>query len=357
MKQNRKLVFTIAILVCLCGYYLITAAEFVLYTLFFIILYMIVAAIVVFLSGKKLKLNISGDIESNKGETFNLKIRVSNVGRLPAINSVILLHIENLLTGQVTEEELETGFLMNKDREFFIEMLEAHCGCVQVNIKKVKIKDPINLLEVSRDYKSGFMHFVLPKTQGMLLSDDAIEKFDMESFKYSPYKSGDDPTEVFQIRKYMQGDSIKTIHWKLSAKSGTTMIRQPSLPVDNKILLFLDKSATYDMKMMDRYMDLFASLSTALILKGIPHMLCWFDHTEKKIILKKAGNEEELWDAIRYSMTSNFCEETVSGVYRFLESDIEKVWSNYLCISDIDTDIERLRKYGEVSIYRPSDYK
>ncbi|MCQ2538114.1 MAG: DUF58 domain-containing protein [Lachnospiraceae bacterium] len=40
-----------------------------------------------------------------------------------------------------------------------------------------------------------------------------------------------DPSEAYGIREYVPGDSIKSIHWKLSEKTGKTMVREYGMPV------------------------------------------------------------------------------------------------------------------------------
>ena len=39
-----------------------------------------------------------------------------------------------------------------------------------------------------------------------------------------------DPSEIFDIRDYVPGDDIRTVHWKLSAKTGSLIVRQASDP-------------------------------------------------------------------------------------------------------------------------------
>lgn len=63
------------------------------------------------------------------------------------------------------------------------------------------------------------------KTKGEL-SLFTREGFDMESFRYSGSRPGDDPGETYDIREYRSGDSIRQIHWKLSGKLDDIMIRE-----------------------------------------------------------------------------------------------------------------------------------
>lgn len=59
-------------------------------------------------------------------------------------------------------------------------------------------------------------------------------------------RPGTDPSETFSIREYLPGDPIRQIHWKLSQKNDTTMLRELGLPVAEETLLLLDTSASDD---------------------------------------------------------------------------------------------------------------
>ena len=54
-------------------------------------------------------------------------------------------------------------------------------------------------------------------------------------------KKGYDATEVFELREYQPGDSIRTIHWKLSEKFDTVLVREPSDTSSYDILVMFDK--------------------------------------------------------------------------------------------------------------------
>lgn len=57
-------------------------------------------------------------------------------------------------------------------------------------------------------------------------------------------KKGYDATEVFELREYQPGDSIRTIHWKLSEKFDTVLVREPSDTSSYDILVMFDAGLT-----------------------------------------------------------------------------------------------------------------
>ena len=103
----------------------------------------------------------------------------------------------------------------------------------------------------------------------VLLTESAFAMLDSE--EYSAVKPGFDPSETFGIREYRPGDSIKTIHWKLSQKSGDTMIRELSLPVEHQVFGQTAPETIHSMT------TLLLSLSSVLAEQGIVHDLGWRD--------------------------------------------------------------------------------
>lgn len=50
-------------------------------------------------------------------------------------------------------------------------------------------------------------------------------------------RKGSDASEMFDIRDYVPGDDIRTIHWKLSGKTDELIVRQASAPSHYNIAL------------------------------------------------------------------------------------------------------------------------
>ena len=73
----------------------------------------------------------------------------------------------------------------------------------------------------------------------------------LETDDYSKTSKGDDPSEIFDIHEYHDGDKINRIHWKLTAKQDKTMVKDYSLPISNSIVLMADLQSEYNRKIME----------------------------------------------------------------------------------------------------------
>ena len=85
---------------------------------------------------------------------------------------------------------------------------------------------------------------VQPKgfVQSVYVSPDANCPDDSEN--YAPDRTGYDLAEVYALREYAPGDSLRQMHWKLSSKLDKLVVREPSLPVRRSVLVFWERTQT-----------------------------------------------------------------------------------------------------------------
>ncbi len=56
---------------------------------------------------------------------------------------------------------------------------------------------------------------------------------------YAVNRKGDDPTEIYDIHKYQEGDQLKNIHWKLSARYQDILVKDNAMLVGEVINLYV----------------------------------------------------------------------------------------------------------------------
>ena len=52
----------------------------------------------------------------------------------------------------------------------------------------------------------------MPEISRVVIPEDYLDSYNMESHQYSQYEKGNDTGEVFGIKEYAEGDSLKSIH-------------------------------------------------------------------------------------------------------------------------------------------------
>lgn len=96
---------------------------------------------------------------------------------------------------------------------------------------------------------------------------------------YDYHRKGQDRTEVFDLREFAEGDSLKSVHWKLSARFGDLMVREPSRPTDYDITLLCDGHAISanagSAAVLNGVLAVTASVSLSLIQQEFSHSVAY----------------------------------------------------------------------------------
>ena len=95
-------------------------------------------------------------------------------------------------------------------------------------------------------------------------------------------EKGNDSTEVFNVRDYAAGDSLHSIHWKLSCKFDSLKTKEYGSSYDRQTLILVDmsrrkyKDAASD-EQLNGVLDAAVTLSNALKEEGCVHSVGWFE--------------------------------------------------------------------------------
>lgn len=170
------------------------------------------------------------------------------------------------------------------------------CGSVEVRLHKMRVYDMFRLFRtnVSSDHRSSEL-LVLPKPVFLSLSESAPPIDQPESDRFAD-RPGDDPSEIFGIREYVPGDPVSRMHWKLSSRVGTLMLKEFSLPIEKDLLLFVDYAPGSTVLDAQALLTLFYSLAYRVTGRYLCE-LAWYDGHEVVSCLPR--DEEGLNEAFR----------------------------------------------------------
>lgn len=114
-----------------------------------------------------------------------------------------------------------------------------HCGSLICTVTKPRIYDYLGLFRFYLDCPQPHTLVVYPKPIPIELP--GLSKFRVRTYKP---KWGGGFAENHELRQYIPGDNIRQIHWKLSAKTGSLILRQPMEPLHSRLLLQMDLCGT-----------------------------------------------------------------------------------------------------------------
>ena len=116
----------------------------------------------------------------------------------------------------------------------------GHCGCVIAGPERVYVMDYLGLFRFRVRKTTPRQILIFPQPMKMTQVPD-LDQLLSRSWRPKP---GGGFSENHELRPYRPGDGLNQIHWKLTAKVGQPIIREPMIPQRMRILVTMDLSGT-----------------------------------------------------------------------------------------------------------------
>ncbi|MBQ1376634.1 MAG: DUF58 domain-containing protein [Lachnospiraceae bacterium] len=154
-----------------------------------------------------------------------------------------------------------------------------YAGSARMQARKIRVSDPLGLFRFRIRNSNTAEVRVLPVKEG----DFRFVPGDRQVNVYSDYAIsmdavGNDPSETLQVHEYVPGDEINRIHYKLSAKTDKTWVRDFVLESAEYYLFVLDFKER-SQAAFHRIITNFYSMAYALVIEESPVLLLWADET------------------------------------------------------------------------------
>ncbi len=243
---------------------------------------------------KKIDVSVAADTMAQKGTAMQITVTVKNAAFL-STRAAVRVHMHNTLTQEETISELLCHVPPHGEMPLRLLMQSSHCGRIHTSVQCVRLLDVCGFLAIRRkpqdaSTRTTILPELFPTEIGLNLS--AAVSDDSES--YAPNVAGSDFTELYQLREYVPGDSLRRIHWKLTAKTEQVVVREGSLPMQRSLLVFWDKTAGEIMEptAADALAESAASVCQGLSEAGYVYTLGWSG--EDSPVLEETYNTDSL---------------------------------------------------------------
>ncbi len=258
---------------------------------------------------------------------------------LPVSKGIMWVEYKNRFSGEKGKMKVRFSVDASKKRSRRIQVIINHSGNVRIKVKKVKIYDYLSIfaMTIGKDYESQDV-LVLPQPIELYLGDARENKREStDSDRYSVYKKGDDPSEIFAIRDFKEGDRIQHVHWKLSSKVGHMMVKEGSFPIAGAMEIFVDLSVS-NLDDMDVLVQGIYSVAMYFIKVKTPLRFFWYDNVSEVIQEEVIDEEEQLYWMFEDLFKSHITEDNDELCKAYADWDEGKVknYAMYLTVTDHD---------------------
>ena len=325
---------------------------------------MLLFAVLDLWAAKKEAQKFSGiQVESSKDSFILTLKKEQHSAKIFPSEIVFTAVIRNLLTGEERSENL--SLTDGKQAEL---SLGDSCGKYVMEGSYFRSADLLGLgaFTIRIDgFRAAAVR--LPKTAKTEYEGFGTGMLDLDGSVYDEYRAGFDQSEVFEIRPYRPGDKTAQIHWKLSQKTDTLMLRQGSLPVKNALLLVLEapqgkqgsqagrpaRAEAFPVRVQDEDFPARAqaenfparaqraaaglfSLSESLAEKGVQHHIGYLASDAKTLTITEISGHESLTEHAGAILSSPLY-LGISAAELYLQEKEQWEFSHVLIINDEET--------------------
>ena len=276
----------------------------------------------------------------NKGRPVQGIFRVKNNTFFPYSKGTAVVNFSNMLTGEKYESKISFPLAIKQTVDFALLYNSFYCGKINVFLSEIRMYDIFGLTyKKDKSDVTGSSTIYPDVFSPQVIIVPAEREFD-ESVTYSTSKAGYDFSEIFGIKDYTAGDSIKSIHWKLSEKLDKTMIKEAGLPVQNSIILLFETGYPAERppsaEMFDAIATAYISLSQSLILSEITHSIAWYNQNDNVLECYEIKYEEDLAGILPRVLSASSSQDKYSCVDHYLSVNGSFEFAHIVYVSSYD---------------------
>ena len=303
-----KILFIILIIVCLC-FYVLYVWDFSLILLIIIAALPVIMFIITYIAKRNITVEFAvKDKNVPKNKDFPVQLVVTNDSIFPIGKAEAHIEYYNVFSNQVSAFDLYLPIQANNSQRITFQLSSKFCGIIKIRSAYLNLYDPLRIFRFRTAKNIRTDVAVMPEGHEISGIVHYTDRVNEESDVFSEYKPGDDPSEVFDLREYNQGDKLNRIHWKLSSKKDDFIVKDYSLPIDVPCSIFLDlkcyKDGEMTLPIFDTLIETVLSLSQFLLENERGHSVVFFNASVSRFVEHTITDNSDLIAVIHEIITS-----------------------------------------------------
>ena len=315
----------------------IFSRSYLLYAAVILLVLLLVLGVHLRMDARRIRLELTIPSGSRLGRPAGAKLCAELTGRPLAAKYVLVeLSIESAMFERVETRSLVLP-LRGRKAEYDIPLEPSLCGEVWVSCAKAQICDVLELYRMKCRPFSEVHSVIYPSEYPVTAIPSQTASGVSRAEGLTQNRRGSDHTETFDIREYIPGDDVRTIHWKLSSKTDTLIVREPSDPSHFDLCVLPDlglKIGDKDVSDDERNaaVALTISLGEQLLRQNIA--FCLAIPTRTGLQLCQVRSQRELHRVIPRFLGYRVPEHAGVGLDCFLADRLEEYFTRIIILSD-----------------------
>lgn len=253
-----------------------------------------ITGILLFLQMMYLRRRLWGRIQMTenlvtRGDSIRIPVLVKNSGRFPVTQLTAWICYED--SDSERWERMAISGVVDAGGEVCLEagLKTCHCGIVNFYLEKLTVSDYFGIFRGKCPVESVRKEVYVLPWMNVPMAEALAEAGDFEG------KYGEDVYETYDIREFRDGDDVRQIHWKLTAKMDILLLREYLKTSESGVMIGLDfqeeRKRRLSREEMDLFLDKASSLSWEILKWGVSHYVIW--NREDEAVVLFIENEEQ----------------------------------------------------------------
>ncbi len=177
-----------------------------------------------------------------------------------------------------------------------------HIGVYDIGVKSFEFRDFFGLfnmrISLRAEKKQVKVYPRMISLQNFKLFCTAYQDASQSSMK----KGMEDRSEITEVKKYASGESLKNIHWKLSAKRNELMTKKFNIPHNRSVFVYCDLNIAHQgedfLDVKDMIIESCIAVLNDCLLKGIPATLFLNDASMTTMSINNRKSFEAIYEML-----------------------------------------------------------
>lgn len=303
IKRIRNLILYAAIQLLCAFLFVLLHSYFFLLTMAFFGLLLLYDVITLKILKSNVKISICNmkDIIT-KQSLVKLPLSVNNPTILFSANLYIRLEINNEFYEETAEYTWNVPLYAKESEMLQIPMKFLASGRMKIVLKEIRIRGILGVLETKQKSALENIFYVYPKSLGQNIKAREYEGLqeNEKTKRQEGAKQGNNFSEVSGIREYIPGDSIRNIHWKLSAKKEKLMVKEHVAMSDTRQILLVELADVRigQQRCVEQVLELLMNFMQEFMMQEISFEMVWWNHRQKTLEHLSVGRIEHILRAV-----------------------------------------------------------
>lgn len=303
-----------------------------------LILVPLISILLELLAVKKLEFQMEIREGCMAGQKMMVHINLMRKYRLPLGTICVGLELQNQMFDEKKEEIIKLQPEEKRQMAFDYPILMQDCGSVRITSAGARCYDLLGLVCLKKSVKDRKEVLVYPANVHLNLELARRPESKTSGELYDPYRNGQDVNEMAGLRDYTEGDSLKSIHWKLSEKLDSLVVREFGYPSNYSVLLLYDMMKICDKKPVSNkrnnaVLALTVALSYSMVENNLEHEVgrMFFGECQKVPVHSISTHEQMSLNVLCRPIIKE--ERSGDGIYHFLRGNLKQKYTKIVYIT------------------------